>query len=430
MRQFPVISLVLWFLLCAVAANITAVAQESDFEKFERFQKTYDALMKELGAATSVEQTMKIEEKIAAFESESAMNKTLFDKSLYPETYDNKMLALRDQLELLKAKLGIIETSLQRIAELEEQVAKLSEQVETLTKENATLFEKVGQLDAQLTSLRRQREENESKIDSLTQLVAQLRSNLLERDNLIFAMVDSIFLQMGKDVQTFTEVDRKKAESKLSGQNVLLRLRTAVDENLKFLDVTALSGKDYERLFVEQEQFKSKWSGLGSKLASVYVKSDKKRAAEIAAVDTMIEVWKKKLDASMWTNIEKLFLDHDIRMTQFSDAASFNASVVTFVNSELDMVQKQKSDERTAVFDNFVNKVWEPSIVPEWKQTLLTRGGMTEEQFAEMQDKVDEWKGHFGAPWWYYVIAAIVVLLIIYFVVKGGKKKPTAAPAP
>ena len=179
-------------MILAVAVTLVSAVsfaqEQSDYEISQSFNKSYKELSKAIETAQTVQECAEISVNIDALEKEYAPHKALLDKTLYPDDFQKKLDMIHGQLAYAQNKLGIIQEAVTKIAALEVQVKELSSQVEKLTGENSTLLKEIETLRASNTK-------DQKTVDSLNALVAKLRSNISDRDKMIFAMVDSIFMQ-------------------------------------------------------------------------------------------------------------------------------------------------------------------------------------------------------------------------------------------
>ena len=194
---------------------ILSFAQEqSDYEISQSFKKQYADLTKAIETAQTVQECAEISVNIDALEKEFAPHKALLDKTLYPDDFQKKLDMVHGQLAYAQNKLGIIQEAVSKIASLELQVKDLSAQVEKLTNEN-------GALMSEIQTLRASKSQDQKTMDSLNTLVAKLQSGIRDRDKMIFAMVDSIFLQYDKNVDALKDVEKQKMASHIERNSVI-----------------------------------------------------------------------------------------------------------------------------------------------------------------------------------------------------------------
>ena len=410
------------FAIAVMTVSAVSLAQEqSDYEISQSFNKSYKELSKAIETAQTVQECAEISVNIDALEKEYTPHKALLDKTLYPDDFQKKIEMVHGQLAYAQNKLGIIQESVTKIAELETQVKELSSQVEQLTNENGTLLKEIQALRASNTK-------DEKAVDSLNALVAKLRSNISDRDKMIFAMVDSIFMQYDKNVDELKDVEKQKVASHVERNGVIGNIKKSIVDNVMFLESTSLTGKDLATLVGEQKKFATEWKGLGPKLAAIYV-SQKDRAKEVNTIDTMVTAWGSKIDAALWKSLNQLFTKHNLTVKPFNSGNEFVANVIGFIDDEIQNANQRTEAVRFQVYSTFVDSVWNGELAATWVPLLQSNSIVTDAQFGQIKAKVDVWRSSVeqGHTILYVVIAlvALVVLLLLYRRMKKTPKAPT-----
>jgi hypothetical protein len=405
-----------------VACAVSFAQEQSDYQIAQSFSKEYKALTKAIEIAQTVQECAAISVNIDAMEKGYAPHKALLDKTLYPDDFQKKLEMVRGQLAYAQNKLGIIQESVAKIAALEVQVKELSAQVEKLSNENGALLKEIQ-------GLRASKALNQKAVDSLNALVAKLRTNIRDRDKMIFSMVDSIFMQYDKNVDALKDVEKQKVASHFERNNVLSNIKKSIVDNVLFLESTSLSGKDLATLIGEQKKFASQWKGLGPKLAGIYL-AQKDRAKEIATIDTMLASWGTKVDAALWKSLNELFTRHNLTVRPFNNGNEFQTNLVGFIDDEIQNANQRTEAVRYQVYSMFVDSVWNADLTTAWMPLLRDNNMVTEAQFTQIKSKVDSWRSAVEPPrtTLYIIIAAVVlvVLLILYRRMRKTPKMPTA----
>ena len=406
-----------------VAAMVLAVCaisfaqEQSDYEIAQSFTKQYKALSKAIETAQTVQECAAISVDIDALEKGFAPHKALLDKTLYPDDFQKKMEMVHGQLAYAQTKLGIIQDAVAKIAALEIQVKELSAQVEKLSNENGSLLKEIQ-------ALRASKAQDQKAVDSLNALVTRLQSNIRDRDKMIFAMVDSIFMQYDKNVDALKDVEKQKVASHFERNNVIDNVKKSIVDNVLFLESTALSGKDLSALIGEQKKFASQWKGLGPKLAGIYV-AQKNRAKELTTIDTMLAAWGTKVDAALWKSLNELFTKHNLTVRPFNTGNDFVANVIGFADEEMQNANQRTEAVRFQVYSVFVDSVWNADITTTWMPLLRDNSMVTEAQFGQMKTKLDAWRSAVEPPrTTLYIIIAAVVLVILLLLYRRMKKAP------
>ena len=409
------------FAAIAFFAGAAFAQEQSDYEIAQSFVKQYKALTKAIETAQTVQECAEITVNIDLLEKENRPHKALLDKTLYPDDLDKKLEMVRGQLAYAQNKLGIIQDAVAKIASLETQVKELSSQVERLSNENGALLKEIQ-------ALRDSKTKDQKNLDSLNALVAKLQSSIRDRDKMIFAMVDSIFLQYDKNVDALKDVEKQKVAAHFERNNVIGTVKKSIADNVAFLEATALTGKDLAALVGEQKKFASQWKGLGPKLAGIYL-SQKDRAKELALIDTSLKAWGAKVDVALWKSLNGLFTKHNLTVRPFSSGAEFETNVIGFVDDEMQNANQRTEAVRLQVYTVFVDSVWNGDLTASWMPLLRDNNIVTETQFTNMKSKIDAWHSSVQPPrtMMYIIIAAVVlaVLLVLYRRMKKTPKMPT-----
>ncbi len=414
-RQYMILTAVI-----AMAWTVLFAQEQSDYEISQSFNKTYKELTKAIETAQTVQECAEISVSIDALEKEYAPHKALLDKTLYPDDFQKKLDMIHGQLAYAQNKLGIIQESVTKIAALETQVQELSSQVEKLSNENGSLMKEIETLRASNTK-------DQKMVDSLNSLVAKLRSNISDRDKMIFAMVDSIFLQYDKNIDALKDVEKQSVASHIERNGVIGNIKKSIVDNVAFLESTALTGKDLATLVGEQKKFATEWKGLGPKLTAIYV-AQKERAKEINTIDTMLAAWGTKVDAALWKSLNQLFTKHNLTVKPFNDGNEFVANVIGFIDDEIQNANQRTEAARSDVYSMFVDSVWNGEVTTIWTPLLRDNGIVTEAQFGQIKAKIDVWHSSVepGHTLVYIIIALVVlvVLLLLYRRMKAAPKTP------
>ncbi len=405
------VAVILIGFVCSAAAQ-----PKSDFEIVKSFQAKYKAIKEAIREAKTVQECAEISANIADLEKEYAADTTLLNSALYPNKYDDEISNVQVDLQMTQSRLGIIESQVNRISELEFQVRTLSGRVDSLTNANSKLM---ASLDVMANALVK----NKSVIDSLNRIISRLRHGLRERDAAIFALVDSMFTQYGTNIQTLPENQKGMLIGKMQRHNVVGAIRQAAEQNLKFLETTELTGNDLVQMLKEQHKFSSYWKGLGPRLATLYVNSrDRKR--DVANIDTVIALWGRKADSTLWAGLYKEFTDNKIPVDTFSNASEFVTSLSNYFDTQGGNL-KAPGTERVSRLRYFLNHVWDPSINSQWLPMLVNEGILTQAQDNQLQNKLIAWKEASKPSYTlFYIVIILVLVAILVFFLRRRKSMP------
>ena len=374
-------------LLTIAAVSLTA-QQKSDRAIVDKFEKTVKVLYRAADSAKTVQECADINTSIDELQKEFADHKILLDRSLYPDDYSKSIANLKGRLLIRQKDLGVIETQITRIVELESQVRELSGKILNLTQENERLMGTVKTLS---TSYALSNEADKALFDSLNTTINKLRLNLKERDNLIFALVDSLFMQYDKSVASMSDVEKQGISGKLERRNVLTEIKKSITDNLRFLESTNLTPNDYSEIVRQHQRFASQWKGLGPKLTSIYL-TGKQKKNEITVVDSLLSTWSAKVDLGIWKSLVSLLRKGNIQLKPFSNGSDFTSNFLEYFDTEIKNVKQEAEDVRAKRDNTFNDLVWKTDLKPLWLPVLVESGKITADQKTEIENRYKLWQ--------------------------------------
>jgi hypothetical protein len=416
-------------LACTVAP---AAAQQSDFAVKKSYEERYRAIADRIDSSSSMEELDSLRNEILKLESAYAGHEAFLDKALYPTTLSESLRRLRTLQVLTYDRVYLIQTQGVKLSELEARITALGIRLDSLTAQRDQLF---GELQASKKSMA-----------SLREAVKRLTANLKAKDQLLFALVDSIFLPYGKDIHQVADVHKEAIEQRLEKSNVITRVYEIAADNVKFLEVTQLQGKDYANLIEQYETFSGRWGGLKEKMAAVaatsaivpatqtgkgksrtpVVKGGAKAAGlatETAAVqaghvDSVLAEWRSKLGSGFWNGLQKEFTAAGVGVAPFHDGPTFSASIRTYVAT----LKAGTQDPAT-----FVDIVWKEKVDKEWRDGLTKESMLGRTEYAALDKLVSEVSGD-------SIDLKLVLYLLGVVIIIGGVwyflfRKKTPAPA-
>ncbi len=411
--------------LIAFVAFGPAQQQKSDFEIKERFKTVYETLKNDIDSASTPEQMAQIPNRIKGLESEFAEHSALLGGAFYPKTFDGMIGELRDQYAMAQKKATTIQEQGVRIVDLEGQLALLNTEIEKLNAERTELLAKLRSVQNSLVGQR--------------EIVKRLNANLAAKDRLVNAMVDSIFLPFGKNMDDLSEVQKDALGKKLEKANILTRIAGVAQDNINFLSATKLEAKDYGVLVTQYEQFKNRWAGLRDKVTAAIAASNamtakaakgKKGAVTIpegenqsARVDAALAEWRTKLDGSFWASLMNEFSSRSVLVQPFNDAKSFSASIRSYVES----AKTSGADPKT-----FVDEIWIRRIDKDWRQALESESMLGKVEYASLDKLVSQLhKEKFDWKIIFYIVNVIAVVAVGWWFLTRKPKtaQQTAAAA-
>ena len=407
-------------LLTIAAVSLTA-RQKSDRAIVDKFEKTVKVLYRAADSAKTVQECADINTSIDELQKEFADHKILLDRSLYPDDYSKSIANLKGRLLIRQKDLGVIETQITRIVELESQVRELSGKILNLTQENERLMGTVKTLS---TSYTLSNEADKAIFDSLNTTINKLRLNLKERDNLIFALVDSLFMQYDKSVASMSDVEKQGISGKLERRNVLTEIKKSITDNLRFLESTNLTPNDYSEIARQHQRFASQWKGLGPKLTSIYL-TGKQKKNEVTVVDSLLSTWSAQVDLGIWKSLASLLRKGNIQLKPFSNSADFTTNFLEYIDTEIKNVKQEAEDVRAKRYNTFNDMVWKTDLKPLWLPVLVESGKITSDQKTEIENRFKSWQSAI-TPVSPIVYGLLIILfaIVLWSLSRYFRKKP------
>jgi cell division protein FtsB len=411
--------------LLVFSSLILVAQQKSDYANVQLFQTKAQSISKNMDKANSVQECAELNASVDALEKEFADDKTLLNKAIFPDGYDRTIEHLRGKLLVRQKDLGFIESQVVRITELETTVRGLSDQVKKLNMQNDKLLADIQMLTQNVQKLTGDLFNAATPLDSLHNMIVKLRQGLQDRDALIFALTDSLFLQYDKNVSDMKDVEKQGLLGKIERHNIVGNVKRSIMENVTFLETTQLKGSDLVTLVRQQKRFQSQWTGIAPKLTSIYM-SGKARKYEVSSVDSMLAVWGDKVDDAMWRSLNTLFKEKGFFVKEFKNGEEFSANFITFLSEQIQNLNEETNDTRFKLFTNFHENLWLTDLNATWLPALTELNKISDTQRKEIEAKVEKWRSIVspGASWLIYVLVLLGVLLIPILAIRLFPKAP------
>jgi len=396
-------------LLTAFVLNQTTFAQ-SDLEKINNFDsrfKQYEAAIKN---ASSLDECNVIGENIEKLKNEFADSKILIEKSLQIN-YDDAFSKIERTLEVRKGDFT-------QIVQLTTEVGSLKDKVSELSQQNEGLI-------AQIKQLQIQSNKDAQTIASLSNLVAQLKSNIARRDELVRGIVDSLLQEFIKTPGTLNEAEKQAIFKKVDSGNLFYNIERTISDNVQFMKVTQTTPDDLSKMKEQYRDFNKVWRQIGPKLGEVYL-NRRDKTTQIANIDNLFTDWNDRLNEEMWGQVNKLFRDQKLAILPFRRGDQFVNSVNTFVDDEMKNYGVKRSSESENTYYSFTDSVYFKTVQPVWVPLLIENNMMTEANKDSVEKRIAVWKEKVAPGskmnWVYIGGAAVIVFLVIAYFMKGKKK--------
>jgi len=300
---------------------------------------------------------------------------------------------------------------------LQTEVGELRQQVEFLNARNNELL-------LQVRTLESQKQKDAKTIKKLQNLVAELRSSIQERDNLVLSMIDSLMPPIMRDQEVLSAEDKNMVTTEEEKQNVLNNVKTTIRDNIRFMQVTSLKPDDLNSIREQQQDFANKWQKVGVKLVEVY-SEDGKKTEELKQIEDLFDNWYVAVAREAWDSINEEFLLNGIDLRSFKNGEEFTNSVEIFIGDELKNLGVKSEEESKRIYANFADSTWFAVVQPVWMNYLIENKMLTDQNKNRIENKISEWKNAlYPSYWWVYLIIAVVVISgAVFFFMRRRKPK-------
>ncbi len=396
-------------LIALLAFNLFA---QSDYEIVQSFKTRYQQFEQQIKNAVTVEELNALTGEIERFKNEYSTYKELLDKSLYPDNFEKSFDKLGNSLVLRKTDFVQIET-------LQTEVVTLRSEVDELNKKNAELLNQIQLLEVQ-------RKKDAETIAQLEKLVSELRASLKKRDELVYAIIDSLAPKLSGDVSALTQKEKEQIVAETEKKNVLYIVKKSLRDNTRFLEVTTLKPEDLKDVKEEQSNFVSMWQKIGPKLVDVYV-GRKDKAQELKDIDALFTSWKTGIQREAWESIREDFALNNINLQSFYNGNEFTEIITAFINDEIKSYGVKSKEESLRIYNVFVDSVWYKTVSNEWMPYLLENNMITTQQKEIIEKKIAEWKEVISPKdltLIYVGVGVLIVIIVAFFLLrkKNGSK--------
>ena len=392
---------------------ISKLSAQSDYEIVQSFKNRYNQFEQQIKNAVTVEELNLITGDIERFKNEFSTYKDLLDRSLYPENFEKSFEKLGNSLILRKTDFIQIET-------LQTEVVELRSEVDELNKKNAELLSQIQILEVQ-------RKKDAETIAKLEKLVSELRASLKKRDELVYAIIDSLAPKLSGDVSALTQKEKEQIIAETEKKNVLYIVKKSLRDNNRFLEVTTLKPEDLNEVKQQQSNFVSLWQKVGPKLVDVYA-GRKDKSQELKDIDALFTSWRTGIQREAWESIREDFALNNVNLQSFYNGNEFTEIITAFINDEIKSYGVKNKEESQRIYSVFVDSVWYKTISNEWLPYLLENNILTTQQKEMIEKKIAEWKETISPKdltLIYVGVGVLIVLIVTFFLLrkKNGTKE-------
>lgn len=406
------INILLMFTTIIIASASLIFAQQ-DYQIVQSFKAKQQQIHDSIKTASSLDQLKKIHIQIDRFENEFIAHKSLLDQSLYPDNFNTTIEKLNNQLNLR-------EQDYTQITTLQVQVSEMKIQIDSLNIKSASLINQIQQIQEESSK-------DKETIAKLEKSINELRFSLHRRDRLIMTMLDSLIPPSIVEGGKLTSTEKSEIYSKAKKNDLIYNIKKSINDNVKFLEVTALNLDDIKAIRKQQKDFQKLWQGIGPQILDIYSQR-KQNVKNMKDIDSAFVAWNDAINQEVWNSIHKIFANHGINLNEFSDGEGFTETLTTYIAEEIKSASVDMEASRSA-YKTFVDSVWFVTIKPIWIPYLAENKMLTNTESDTINIKISQWQSAvIPSPfnWLYVVIAVLVIFIVILlFRFKSSKKENT-----
>lgn len=396
------------FILFLLFAFGSLTFGQDDYQIVQNYKTQYLQIEHAIKSADSLAQLYVLQEAINKLKTDYQPHKNLLDKSLYPDDFSASLTNLRNALQLR-------ERDFTQISKLKSQVVELKIQIDSLNNKNTVLLNKI-----QLLQL--QSRKDKKIVEALRQNISSLLVSLHKRDGLIMNMLDSLMPPNIREQTELNKNEKQKIYSEAEKQNVLTNIRKAINDNMKFLELTYLNPEDITKIKKQENQFENLWKAMSSKMIEIYSERGE-NAKDVSEINAGFNNWRKALYLEAWSTIRQDFRSHGINLNNFTSGGEFTSRVTAFINDEIKNAKLQ-GDESRKMYKMFADSAWFGDFKPKWMVYLTENKMLAESQKDSIENKIAEWKdAAFPASytWIYILVGAFIIFVVIPLIIKRKK---------
>jgi len=388
----------------------TMLFAQQDYQIVQNFKSRYSQIEHSIAKADSSAQLDSIQAQVILLKTEFLAHKDLLDKSLYPNDFNSSIIKLINALQLR-------ESDFTQISQLATTVSQLKFQVDTLNSRNTVLLN-------QLQALQLEGEKNKKTIAMLKRSVASLMVSLHKRDGLVMSMLDSLIPAGIRQKAELTEKEKATVYSKAEKENVISDIKRAINDNIKFLELTNLHPADLRSVSKQERDFESLWSSLGPEITAVY-STRGKSVKNLEEINSSFKSWRKAIVQETWNSINKTFANYSIILGKFSNGKEFTQAATSFINEEISTEGLKGKEEEENTYKLFADSAWFGKVQPVWIPYLIDNKMFSKSQQDTIEARIAQWKGILYPTWmtWVYIIIGLFLIAVVFIIIRRRSSK-------
>jgi hypothetical protein len=396
-----------------LGANI--LFAQSDYETIREFKEKAQQIEQKINNAASLNELAEAYENIEVLKDDFISHKDLIDKALYPDNFYKTIMKLNNFYAFRKEDFTKIEI-------LQSEVSGLKMYIDTLDRRNMELASQFEEIERQ----------NRNRISQLESSIAQLKSSLQKRDQIVMNMIDSLIPASFITGADITPEEKKEVLSEAERSNVLAHIKRAVNDNVRFLDATRLYPDDIREIKSQQEKFMGIWKNIGPAMVEVYA-DKKKNPNELKEIDHAFALWNTRLYEEVWESLNEEFADRNVYVDRFTNGIDFTSAVNSYIDIEIKKAKEGSESDSKEAHKTFVAGLWYEEVVPAWIPFMMENKMLAEEQLPSIEAKISLWSDEVypgGFNWLYIVIGMFIIAIVAFLLTRKPARQTEESTVP
>lgn len=370
MKKFYIATtvLLLFFLQSAL------IAQQSDYQIQQSFVTELNELTQRIDTTESSAELAELEIELQQLKSEYAEHEEIIDAALYPETYQNSVNTLDEQLSVAIDNASVIE--------------QLNTRIDGLMGEIDSYRSEITGLNEDSQALRQALQRAESNEEQQAALLTEYRQSLEERNSFVSEFLQELMSRY-QNVDLGTQQEISDNAERLDDSPVEI-LRSIILDYINIVDESSsLETPDYVAMRAQHEYFFEVWERIGTNLVNTFVQDNPSEAK--TEMDELMSAWLLSIDNQLWESLNNSFSQNGVELEAFVSPDEFYNAIYTYVDNGHVTSLERNSEEDFGVYQNF-NTFWNETVKAEWGDMLIEGEILTQSQISEIDIKLNDWE--------------------------------------
>jgi len=360
--------LLLFFLQSAL------IAQQSDYQVQQSFVSELNELTQRIDTTQSSAELAELEIELQQLKSEYAEHEEIINAALYPETYQNRVNTLDEQLSVAIDNASVIE--------------QLNTRIDGLMVEIDSYRSEITDLNEDSQALRQELQRAESNEEQQAALLIEYRQSLEERNSFVSGFLQELMSRY-QNVDLGTQQEISDNAERLDDSPVEI-LRSIILDYINIVDESSsLETPDYVAMRAQHEYFFEVWERIGTNLVNTFVPDNPSEAK--TEMDELMSAWLLSIDNQLWESLNNSFSQNGIELEVFVSPDEFYNAIYTYVDNGHATSLERNSEEDFGVYQNF-NTFWNETVKAEWGDMLIEGEILTQSQISEIDIKLNDWE--------------------------------------